>query len=246
MPRRHELKRLFHLLLNAALAVVSYTDLGGKAQHRTRPDPMHPASTLRGILPLYPVISAYGPLHTQARIAMLVLATFAALDSIVAYTAPAFVLSSGAFGKAADEATDLERSLLKLWGGAARREVAASYRIRPPSRASFQRHVFIRQRRQDSPRIQTSNMLMSPGGAMASLGVLTASLALGKSALESVAYSLALQTAVQFESLFVSKKTMASDLKPWYVKMVLSSKSITGDIGMVPLTLVALISLGKL
>uniref|UniRef100_A0A7S0EX83 Uncharacterized protein n=1 Tax=Phaeocystis antarctica TaxID=33657 RepID=A0A7S0EX83_9EUKA len=164
MPRRHELKRLFHLLLNAALAVVSYTDLGGKA-----------------------------------RIAMLVLATFAALDSIVAYTAPAFVLSSGAFGKAADEATDLERSLLKLWGG-----------------------------------------------TMASLAVLTASLALGKSALESVAYSLALQTAVQFESLFVSKKTMASDLKPWYVKMVLSSKSITGDIGMVPLTLVALISLGKL
>ena len=143
MPRRYELKKFFKLLLNVALAVVSYTDLGGKAQHRTRPDPMHPASTLRGILPLYPVISAYGPLHTQARIAMLVLATFAALDSIVAYTAPAFVLSSGAFGKAADEATDLERSLLKLWGGAARREVAASYRMRPPFRASFHPALYL-------------------------------------------------------------------------------------------------------
>ena len=91
---------------------------------------------------------------------------------------------------------------------------------------------------------------MSPdlytGGGAASLAVLVASLALGKSALESVAYSLALQTAVQFESLFVSKKTMASDLKPWYVKMVLSSKSITCDFGMVPLTLMALIFLGKL
>ena len=177
---------------------------------------------------------------------MLVFATIGALQGVGAYTTPASVLSRGFFGKATDEATDSEKDLVKLWGGAARREVAASYRIRPPSRASFQRHVFIRQRRQDSPRIQTSNMLMSPGGAMASLGVLTASLALGKSALESVAYSLALQTAVQFESLFVSKKTMASDLKPWYVKMVLSSKSITCDFGMVPLTLMALISLGKL
>jgi len=246
MPRRYELKKFFKLLLNVALAVVSYTDLGGKAQHRTSPHPMHPASTLRGILPLHPVISACGPLHTQAWIAMLVFATIGALQGVGAYTTPASVLSRGFFGKATDEATDSEKDLVKLWGGAARREVAASYRIRPPSRASFQRHVFIRQRRQDSPRIQTSNMLMSPGGAMASLGVLTASLALGKSALESVAYSLALQTAVQFESLFVSKKTMASDLKPWYVKMVLSSKSITCDFGMVPLTLMALISLGKL
>ena len=75
------------------------------------------------------------PLHTQARIAMLVFATFAAFDSVVAYTAPAFVLSSGAFGKAADEATDLERSLLKLWGGAARRKVATSHRTRRPFRA---------------------------------------------------------------------------------------------------------------
>ena len=78
------------------------------------------------------------------------------------------------------------------------------------------------------------------------MAVLTASLAFGKSALESVASSLALQTAVQFESLFNSKGTMASDLKPWHVKMVLSSKSTTCDFGMVPLTLMALIFLGKL
>ena len=137
MPRRHELKRLFHLLLNAALAVVSYTDLGGKAPC-TRPDPLHPASTLHA----HAHAHVY-PLHTQARIAMLVFATFAALDSVVAYTAPAFVLSSGAFGKAADEATDLEKSLLKLWGGAARRKVAASYRTRPPSRASFHPALYL-------------------------------------------------------------------------------------------------------
>jgi hypothetical protein len=55
----------FKLLLNVALAAVSYTDLGGKAHHRTSPDPMHHASTLRGILPLHPVISACGPLHTH-------------------------------------------------------------------------------------------------------------------------------------------------------------------------------------
>ena len=137
MPRRHELKRLFHLLLNAALAVVSYTDLGGKAPC-TRPDPLHPASTLHA----HAHAHVY-PLHTQARIAMLVFAIFAALDSVVAYTAPAFVLSSGAFGKAADEATDLEKSLLKLWGGAARRKVAASYRTRPPSRASFHPALYL-------------------------------------------------------------------------------------------------------
>ena len=59
------MKKLFKLLLNVALAAVSYTDLGGKAQHRTSPDPMHHASTLRGILPLHPVISACGPLHTH-------------------------------------------------------------------------------------------------------------------------------------------------------------------------------------
>lgn len=38
-------------------------------------------------------------------------------DSMVvrAYTAPATVLSSGAFGKV-DEATDSEKGLVKLWG----------------------------------------------------------------------------------------------------------------------------------
>ena len=43
------MKKLFKLLLNVALAAVSYTDLGGKAQHRTSPDPMHPASTLHAV-----------------------------------------------------------------------------------------------------------------------------------------------------------------------------------------------------
>jgi hypothetical protein len=62
---KYPMKKLFKLLLNVALAAVSYTDLGGKAQHRTSPDPMHHASTLRGILPLHPVISACGPLHTH-------------------------------------------------------------------------------------------------------------------------------------------------------------------------------------
>lgn len=161
---KYPMKKLFKLLLNVALAAVSYTDLGGKAW-----------------------------------IAMLMFATIVALQGVPALYAPASVLSRGIFGKVTDKATDSEKGLVKLWGG-----------------------------------------------TMASLAVLTASLALGKSALESVAYSLALQTAVQFESLFVSKGTMASDLKPWYVKMVLSSKSITCDFGMVPLTLMALIFLGML
>ena len=130
------MKELFKLLLNVALAAVSYTDLGGKAQHRTSPDPMHPASTLRGILPLHP---ACGPLHTQAWITMLVFATIGALQFVPALYAPAFVLSRGVFGKVTDEATDSEKGLVKLWGGASRREVAASDRMRPPSRASFQR-----------------------------------------------------------------------------------------------------------
>ena len=244
------MKKLFQLLLNVALAAVSYTDLGGKAQHRTSPDPMHPASTLRGILPLHP---ACGPLHTQAWITMLVFATIGALQFVPALYAPAFVLSRGVFGKVTDEATDSEKGLVKLWGGASRRDVeclapdapALSRLVPAPRPPPLAMSLFGRAGR-ISPRIQTSNVLMSPGGTMASLAVLTASLALGKSALESVAYSLALQTAVQFESLFVSKGTMASDLKPWYVKLVLSSKSITGDIGMVPLTLMALIFLGKL
>ena len=87
------MKKLFQLLLNVALAAVSYTDLGGKAQHRTSPDPMHPASTLRGILPLHP---ACGPLHTQAWIAMLVYHLRGSQFGVRAYTAPALVLSSGA------------------------------------------------------------------------------------------------------------------------------------------------------
>ena len=62
---------------------------------------------------------------------MLVFATFGALNGVRAYTAPATVLSSGAFGKATDEATDSEKGLVKLWGGASRREVAASDRMRP-------------------------------------------------------------------------------------------------------------------
>ena len=122
------MKKLFQLLLNVALAAVSYTDLGGKAQHRTSPDPMHPASTLRGILPLHP---ACGPLHTQAWITMLVFATIGALQFVPALYAPAFVLSRGVFGKVTDEATDSEKGLVKLWGGASRREVAASDRMRP-------------------------------------------------------------------------------------------------------------------
>ena len=46
---KYPMKELFKLLLNVALAAVSYTDLGGKAQHRTSPDPMHPASTLHAV-----------------------------------------------------------------------------------------------------------------------------------------------------------------------------------------------------
>ena len=45
---------------------------------------------------------------------MLVFATFGALNGVRAYTAPATVLSSGAFGKATDEATDSEKGLVKL------------------------------------------------------------------------------------------------------------------------------------
>ena len=189
---------------------------------------------------------------------MLVFATFAALDSVVAYTAPAFVLSSGAFGKAADEATDLEKSLLKLWGGAARRKVAASYRTRPPSRASFHPALYLGR----WPRLYTTRR-RRPTGLVTALRQREARFNFSRRRLRVVGcshrqprlrkertrvscLSLALQTAVQFESLFNSKGTMASDLKPWYVKMVLSSSSITCDFGMVPLTLMALISLGKL
>ena len=134
------MKKLFKLLLNAALAGVSYTDLGGKAQHRTRPDPMHPASPRPYAVSCLCILSfLHVALCTQAWIAMLVFATIGALQGVGAYTAPASVVSRGVFGKATDEATDSEKGLVKLWGGASRREVAASCRMRPPSRASFQR-----------------------------------------------------------------------------------------------------------
>jgi hypothetical protein len=185
---------------------------------------------------------------------MLMFATIVALQGVPALYAPASVLSCGVFGKVTDKATDSEKGLVKLWGGASRREVDASYRMRPPSRASFQRRGHrpwpCLYSAEPADLVPALEQAMCANVSRRHHGVIGCPHRQPRPWKERARVSCLFARAADRRSvrvsLFVSKGTMASDLKPWYVKMVLSSKSITCDFGMVPLTLMALIFLGML